>query len=110
MDQYTLIDIVEFTSPENCKKIVDGLEIFKYFERSIRIETMIKYGWDEYTCYRATVDGNLRCLKCAHENGCPLDEDICAIAVRCRHSKCLKYLHKIGCPWNVWICIDTANR
>ena len=61
MDQYTLIDIVEFTSPENCKKIVDVLEIFmyfEYFERSIRIETMIKYGWDENTCKRAAVDGN----------------------------------------------------
>jgi hypothetical protein len=102
MDQYTLIDIVEFISLENCEKIVNGLEIFKYFERSIRIETMIKYGWDEKTCTRAAADGNLKCLKCAHENGLLWDEHSTFFtAVFNGHFKCLKYLYENGCPFDL---------
>jgi len=97
MDQYTLIDIVEFTSPENCKKIVEGLEIFKYFERSIRIETMIKYGLNKWTCPLATADGNLKCLKCAYENGCPMDIYTYIYASCYGQLECLKYALENAC-------------
>ena len=48
----------------------------------------------EDACSNAAKSGHLECLKYAHENGCPWDEDTCSEAT----FKCLKYAHENGCP------------
>ena len=53
----------------------------------------------EETCSYAAEDGDdLECLKYAHENGCPWNEETCAIAAQNGHLECLKYAHDNGCP------------
>ena len=54
--------------------------------------------WDEKTCAEAAFNGDLECLKYAHENGCPWDEETCAEAAQYGHLECLKYAHENGCP------------
>ena len=39
-------------------------------------------------------NGNLECLKYAHENGCEWDKEKCCDAVRNRHLECLKYIQE----------------
>jgi hypothetical protein len=46
----------------------------------------------------AVKNGNLECLKYAHENGCPWDEYTCNYAVESEHLECLKYAYENGCP------------
>ena len=48
----------------------------------------------------AARSGRLDVLKYAHENGCPWNEETCAIAAEYGHLDILKYLHKNGCPWD----------
>lgn len=43
---------------------------------------------------------NIKCLKYAHENGCPWDEFTCYKAVQGGALECLKYAHENGCPWD----------
>ena len=45
-------------------------------------------------------NGHLECLKYAHENGCPWNEDTCSNAAKNGHLECLKYLHENRCPWD----------
>jgi hypothetical protein len=52
------------------------------------------------TTYLAALDGNLDCLKYAHEHGCPWHKGTTYIAARNGHLKCLMYAHENGCPWN----------
>ena len=52
----------------------------------------------ERTCSNATESGHLECLKYAHENGCPWDEDTCSYAADNGYLECLKYAHENGCP------------
>ena len=47
----------------------------------------------------AASGGHLECLKYAHENGCPWDEETCSEAAYGGHLECLKYAHEKGCPW-----------
>ena len=53
--------------------------------------------WDEETCTSAAAGGHLGCLKFA-ENGCPWDELTCSLATRNGHLECLKYAHENECP------------
>jgi len=46
----------------------------------------------------AAIYGNLNCLKYAHENGCPWNENTCCSAAENGHLECLKYAHENGCP------------
>ena len=43
----------------------------------------------------AAKKGHLNCLKYAHENGCPWDEDTCIIADKNGNLNCLKYAMKM---------------
>ena len=52
------------------------------------------------TCSYAAKNGHLDCLKYAHENGCPWDEDTCTNAAENGHLDCLIYAHENGCPWD----------
>ena len=49
---------------------------------------------------KITIGANLICLKYAHENGCPWNEDTCKVAAISGNLDCLKYAHENGCPWN----------
>jgi hypothetical protein len=59
-------------------------------------------------CNEAIKINNLECLKYAHENNCPWDEDTCKVAAEHRQLECLKYAHENGCPWNMWTCAFAA--
>ena len=64
--------------------------------------------WDEKTCESAAKNGHLECLKYARERGCPWDEETCAHAAWKGHLECLKYAHEQGCPWNEETCSFAA--
>ena len=46
----------------------------------------------------AAKNGHLKCLKYAHEEGCPWGRWTCQNAARGGHLECLKYAHENGCP------------
>ena len=50
------------------------------------------------TCEYAAYNGHLECLKYAHENGCPLDEDTFENADFYEYLECLNYLIEKKCP------------
>ena len=54
--------------------------------------------WDEQTCWEAAESGSLECLKYSHENGCPWDEMTCSNAAKKGHVECLRYACENGCP------------
>ena len=56
--------------------------------------------WDENTPVYAAGGGHLECLKYAHEQGCPWDRNTTASAAEHKHLACLKYAHQNGCPWD----------
>ena len=47
------------------------------------------------TCQIAARDGNLECLKYAHEIGCPWDKETCTQAALNGHLDCLSFYHII---------------
>ena len=47
------------------------------------------------TCSEAAYNGHLECLKYAHENGCPWDEDLFEGCLN-GHLECLKYARENG--------------
>ena len=66
--------------------------------------------WDEETCASAAEKGKLECLKYAHENGCPWDEDTCEFAAAKGDLECLKYACENGCPCDIRMCkVVAAN-
>ena len=56
--------------------------------------------WNENTCYYAAYFGHLDCLAYAHENGCEWGESTYNAASGNGHLDCLKYLHEKGCTWD----------
>lgn len=60
--------------------------------------------------FKASSMGHLHCLKYAHENGCPWDEDVCKYAAYNGHLECLKYAHEHGCPWDRKVYIGIGQR
>ena len=50
------------------------------------------------------MNGQLECLKYAHEHGCPWDEGRARAAAENGHLECLKYAREHGCPWDEWTC------
>ena len=55
-------------------------------------------------CYLAAKNGQIECLKYAHENGCRWNKQTCSYAAEYGHLGCLKYAHEHGCPWDEWTC------
>ena len=53
--------------------------------------------------------GHLRCLRWAHEHGCPWGDRVCEGAAYAGHLACLRYAHEHGCPWGSSICCHAAN-
>ena len=53
---------------------------------------------DRTACQTAAKNGQLECLKHAHEHGCPWDEKTCESAAKNGHLECLKYAREHGCP------------
>lgn len=62
------------------------------------------------TCACAAEEGNLDCLRYAHEQGCPWGSDTCAGAAAGGHLSCLQYAHKHGCAWNSTITWKAAQH
>jgi hypothetical protein len=60
--------------------------------------------WDSMTIYRAAEQGNLAMVKYCVDNGCPMNEDACAVAARVGHLHVLKYFHEFNCPWSSRAC------
>jgi len=56
------------------------------------------------------MNGQLDCLKYAHENGCPWDENTCKRAAINGHLACLTYAHENGCPWDKQECLRLATE
>ena len=44
------------------------------------------------TCYLAACNGQLECLKYAHENGCPINVIEC---LNCANGECKEYLESL---------------
>src|SRR5207249_1163992 len=68
---------------------------------------LIKHFTLEFS-YFLVINGELKCLKYAHDNGCAWDEETCAYAAENGHLECLKYAHENNCPWNVSTCNSAA--
>ena len=63
---------------------------------------------DRTACQTAAKNGQLECLKHAHEHGCPWDENTCWSAATNGHLECLEYAHEHGCPWDENTCACAA--
>lgn len=61
-------------------------------------------------CERAAMNGDLECLKYAHEHGCPWDEETCRLAATNGHLECLQYAHEHGCPLDETTCERAAEK
>ena len=59
---------------------------------------------------KCSIKWHLDCLKYAHENGCPWNENTCAKAATNGHLDCLKYAHENGCPWDRNTCYGAAYK
>nr|QBK86100.1 MAG: ankyrin repeat protein [Marseillevirus LCMAC101] len=60
----------------------------------------------------AAENGNLKCLRYAHENGCPWDPDTTCAAAANGELKCLRYAHENGCPWHpdtTWVAAQNGE-
>jgi hypothetical protein len=64
--------------------------------------------WDEDTCMHAAWKGQLECLKYAHENGCKWNANTCTYAAENGNLECLRYAHENGCKWNANTCTYAA--
>ena len=62
--------------------------------------------WGKYTIINKSQ--KIDCLKYAHENGCPWNEEICMFAALHNYLDCLRYAHENGCPWNEQVCAYAA--
>ena len=77
-------------------------EEIEFNDTQIELVHLIKYRrlWNKNTTIYAAKNGNLDCLKYAHENNCPWDETTTSSAAENGHLDCLKYAHENGCPWD----------
>jgi hypothetical protein len=92
------------------------------FIENMNIENILKYDMIEWLkfkfnecdkerlCENAARKGAIKCLKYAHENGCPWDEKTCIYAAENENIECLKYAHKNGCQWNEYACSHAAEN
>jgi hypothetical protein len=107
-EKYILNDI----NKENCKDLlfIEEMTIDDILKHDLI--KWLKFKFNEYDkeklCENAADKGAIKCLKYAHENGCPWDEYTCINAVQNGHIECLKYAHENGCPWNKEVCLHTA--
>ena len=68
------------------------------------------YQWNKWTPANAAKNGHLECLKYAHDNGCPWDEYTTSYAALYKGNiECLKYAHENGCPWNFSTMVNAIN-
>ena len=70
---------------------------------SSRPETWAKANgcpWNEETCALAALYGHLDALKWAREHGCSWDEETCATAAVNGHLEVLQWAREHHCPWN----------
>ena len=52
-------------------------------------------------CSNLASNGHLKCLKYAHENGCPLSDSTCSNASNNGHLGCFIYSYQNGCQFNM---------
>ncbi len=55
--------------------------------------------WNEWMCYKATLNCHLEVLQWAKSEGCLWDEPACKAAASSGHLHVLQWVHKQGCPW-----------
>jgi ribosomal protein S8 len=94
-------------SHPNCKEYLKDMMCFKHSK----------------DCIEAVKHGCLKCLKIAHNNGAPWNQEsdehrkvgipyilkTCAIAAEGGHLECLKYAHENGAPWDKDTCTLAAS-
>ena len=66
--------------------------------------------WDENTCALAAKGENLEALQWARANGCPWNEQTCAMAAKGGHLEVLQWIRANGCPWDEETCTCAAMR
>jgi hypothetical protein len=54
--------------------------------------------WNEDTCYLASKNGHLSCLKYAHENECTWNSNVIKYGLENNHMDCVEYARANGCP------------
>ena len=74
------------------------LQLLQYFQRKYKIT------WTLGMAAVAVENGQLECLRIAHEQGSPLDAQLCILAAKHKHLHCLQYLHEQGCAWSRHVC------
>lgn len=62
----------------------------------------------DLVCEAAVEAGHLKCLRYAHETGCPWNKKICELSAYIGHLDCLQYAHEKGCPWDKITCSRAA--
>jgi hypothetical protein len=109
-EKFLLNDI----NKENCKDLlfIEDMKIDDILKHDL-IE-WLKFKFNNYNkkrlCKISAMNGAIKCLKYAHENGCLLDLWTCAYAAKNGQLECLIYLHENGCPWNEEICSSAAEH
>jgi hypothetical protein len=89
---WLIIELFTYSSQSELKRLFLTCKRFNtIIKNDLRLFITMKYDWNEYTCQRIAEDGNLECLKYAHENSCPWNEGTCYHAAYNGHFECLKY-------------------
>jgi hypothetical protein len=65
--------------------------------------------WNEDTCAMAAKHGHLAVLQYARENGCPWDENTITCAARSSHLEILQWARESSCPWSASTQVRAAE-
>ena len=116
---YTTTESVDLSA---CKSITGNVGLFAFGSNAYTIQSGETYSdvghiisrngfpWGPNPCVSAAENGNLECLKYAHENGYWWFSDTCRAAAKNGHLECLKYAHENGCPWILNTCRAAAEN
>jgi hypothetical protein len=106
--KYDLIEWLKFKFNEYNKHTLCGKSAEKGAIKCLKYAHENGCPWYRETCGNAAENGHIECLKYAHENGCPWNKITCSYAAKNGHIECLKYLHENGCPWDERTCSSAA--
>jgi hypothetical protein len=108
-NEYILRDIIEYCDEMTLKKIYQiNSQINKIIHNDLGLKTITLYGFDDTTCFFATLNNDLESLQFARMKGLSFyvvdvngdigDYDALKAAVRYGHLECLKYIIESECP------------
>jgi hypothetical protein len=84
-----ILDNIWYSSLCGAAALSGNIECLKYARN---IEKAV-HRWDPDTCVNAAKKGHIECLKWAHENGCPLSDEVGIFAAEYGQLECLEYYY-----------------